>query len=72
MLVPRYVYIYGSMDGWMDGWMDGCLMDGCILHCVILSRACTHVGRHMAEYLSYLHRPLLLRYRILSCTCTDS
>ena len=37
----------------------------------ILSHACTDVGCYVAGDLSY-QRLLLLRYRILSGTCTDS
>ena len=34
--------------------------------------ACTDVGCYVAVPPSYLRKPLLLRYRILSGTCTDS
>ena len=61
------------LDQWMDGWMDGLMSDAwmdvkacdprsCLQRCWILR----------AEYLSYFQGLLLLRYRIPSCTCTDS
>ena len=42
------------------------------MHVCMYVCACTDVGCYVAVPLSYLHRPLLLRHRILSGTCADS
>ena len=57
---------------WGKGLLDMYVcVDGCMLHCAILSRACTDFGRYVAEDLSYT-RQLMLRYKTFCCTRAGS